>query len=393
MTDFNKSINRLGTFCTQWDYVEDRFGKSDLLPFTISDMDLESPNEISEALISRINHKVYGYSRWNHDEFKCSIVNWYKKRFNYEFDKSYVVYSPSVIYSVAKIIELFSNEGDKVLINTPAYDGFYKVIKSNNRELIENKLEVINNEYKIDIKDFEEKCREASIFLLCNPHNPTGRVWTEEELSNMVRICEENDVKIISDDIHMDITYKTTYTPVLKLSKKHEDIVICSAASKTFNIPALTGSYIVIPSNETRNKFLERLKNMDALSSPSILGVIATIKAYNECEYWLEDLLLHTKENIEYVISYLKDNIPELECYMPDGAYFAWIDFSKLRVSSEMLQDILINEGKVAIMPGKTYGNGGENYLRLNVACSREKLDDGLKRLKKSVENIKINRR
>lgn len=392
MIDFNKDVNRLGTFCTQWDYVEDRFGKADLLPFTISDMDLESPKEIVEALISRVNHSVYGYSRWNHDEFKGAVVNWYKKRFDYEFDKEYVVYSPSVIYSVAKMIEFYSEEGENVLVHAPAYDGFYKTIEGNNRNVIENKLMMENGEYQIDFKDFEEKCKVSAVFLLCNPHNPTGRVWTEEELIKMINICEKHNVKIISDDIHMDITYKRKYTPILKLAKNHDNIVICTAASKTFNIPALTGSYVIIPKEDIREKFLHRLKNMDALSSPSILGVIATISAYNDCEKWLEELLAHTKGNIEYVIEYLNNNIEELKCEMPDGAYFAWIDFSKLGVSSEELQEVLINEGKVAIMPGKTYGSGGENYIRLNVACSRAKVEEGLKRLKLSVDKIKKDR-
>ena len=204
---FDEVKDRRGTYCTQWDYVKDRFGKDDLLPFTISDMDLESPKEIVDALIKRINHRIFGYSRWNHDDFKNSIEGWYNRRFNFQIDKEWIVYSPSVIYAVSKFIEMKSEKGDGVLINTPGYDGFFKVIEDNDRKLLTSSLKKVKNSYEIDFDDFELKCREAKIFLLCSPHNPTGKVWTEEELKRMIEICKKYNVFIISDEIHMDIIY------------------------------------------------------------------------------------------------------------------------------------------------------------------------------------------
>lgn len=392
--NFDEIKDRRGTYCTQWDYVKDRFGKEGLLPFTISDMDLESPGEIAEALVKRINHKIFGYSRWNHDDFKNSIESWYKKRFSCEINKDWIVYSPSVIYAVSKFVEMKSEKGDGVLINTPGYDGFFKMILGNERRIISSPLKNINGKYEIDFEDFEKKCREAKIFLLCSPHNPVGKVWTEEELIKIIEICKKNNVFIISDEIHMDIVYNKKHIPIVFLGKDYlENIVLCTSASKTFNIPAFTGSYLFIPSEKNREDFLKILKERDALSSPSILAVIATMTAYNECEYWVDELIKYTENNIRFVKEYLEKNIPELFCEIPDGSYFAWIDFSKLGISSEEFQKYLIDIGEVAIMPGLTYGEEGRYFLRLNVACSIKKVEDGLKRIKKTVDYIKAERK
>lgn len=388
--NFDEIKDRRGTYCTQWDYVKDRFGKEGLLPFTISDMDLESPEEIAEALVKRINHKIFGYSRWNHDDFKNSIESWYKKRFSCEINKDWIVYSPSVIYAVSKFVEMKSEKGDGVLINTPGYDGFFKMILGNERRIISSPLKNINGKYEIDFEDFEKKCREAKIFLLCSPHNPVGKVWTEEELIKIIEICKKNNVFIISDEIHMDIVYNKKHIPIVSLGKDYlENIVLCTSASKTFNIPAFTGSYLFIPSEKNREDFLKILKERDALSSPSILAVIATMTAYNECEYWVDELIKYTENNIRFVKEYLEKNIPELFCEIPDGSYFAWIDFSKLGISSEEFQKYLIDIGEVAVMPGLTYGEEGRYFLRLNVACSIKKVKDGLERIKKSVDYIR----
>ncbi|MGL5417655.1 MAG: MalY/PatB family protein [Clostridium sp.] len=387
MVEFNKKVDRMGTFCTQWDYVEDRFGEKELLPFTISDMDLESPKEIIDAVIKRCNHKVFGYSRWNHSEFKGSIKNWYK-RYDTYIKEEWVVYSPSVIYSIAKLFEGLSVENDGVTILTPAYDAFYNTIEGNKRKVIKCSLDYNEGVYTVDFEKFEECIKNSKIFLLCNPHNPTGRVWTSDELEKMINICKKYDVYIISDDIHMDIAYKRKYTPVFKVSD-YEKMAIVTSASKTFNIPAFTGSYCLIKEKELMDKFLFILKNKEGLSSPAILGVIGTMVAYNECEYWLLDLLEHTKGNIEYTMKFLEENMKELKCTMPDGCYFAWINFKDLGVSSEELQEALIKKGKVAIMPGKTYGVEGEHFIRLNVGCSREKLEEGLKRLLEAYKYIK----
>lgn len=387
--NFDKIIDRKGTYCTQWDYIKDRFGKEELLPFTISDMDLESPKEIVEALIKRVNHKVFGYSRWNHDDFKNAIELWYMKRFSFKINKEWIVYSPSVIYSVSKFIELKSEIGDSILINTPGYDGFFKVIEGNKRKLLTSSLIFRNNNYEMDFEDFEAKCKKAKIYILCSPHNPTGKVWTKEELKKIISICKKHKVFIISDEIHMDITYNSKHNPILSYAEEiEEDIILCTSASKTFNIPALTGSYLFIPNSNDRENFLNILKNRDALSSPPILAIIATITAYNNCDYWVDELIKYTKNNIEYIKKYCEENIPQLSCYIPEGSYFAWINFSNLNISSEDFQRYLIDIGKIAIMPGLTYGEEGRYYIRINVGCSLEKVKECMARIKATVNFI-----
>ncbi|MBY2476132.1 pyridoxal phosphate-dependent aminotransferase [Clostridioides difficile] len=392
MINFDKKIDRLGTYCTQWDYVEDRFGKKGLLPFTISDMDLEFPYEITEVLQERLNHRVLGYSRWKHDDFRNSVTNWYIRRFNCSIDSNWIYYSPSVMYSISKLIEIFSDEGDGILLNTPAYNAFYDVIANNNRNIIKSPLVNEGGLYLIDFEDFEKKCKKSKIFILCNPHNPTGRVWSELELAKIVGICKDNNVKIISDDIHMDIVYDNRMTPILKVAESYLDsIFICTSASKSFNIPALTGSYVIIPNESIRNQFENITRYRDFVNSPAILAILATMVCYNDCEYWLDELLKYLKDNLEYTINYIKDSLEPLKLIMPEGCYFAWIDFSDLKISSEEFQKLLMDIGEVAIMSGNVYGEESEFYLRLNVACSREKLEDGLNRVKKTIDYIAKN--
>lgn len=388
--NFDKIIDRTNTYCTQWDFVEDRFGKKDLLPFTISDMDFQSPPEIIDILIKRVNHGIFGYSRWNHNDYKNSIKNWYQKRFDFIIDENWISYSPNVIYSVAKFIEFYSKENDNILITTPAYDGFFKVIKNNNRNIITTSLFLEDDNYYLNFEDFEEKCKISKIFLFCNPHNPTGKVWSYEEIKKIIAICKKYNVFIISDEIHMDIVYNGKHIPILKVDNSYlNNMIICTSASKTFNLPALGGSYLLVPNLSDWNKFNHILKNVDSLSSASILAVISTITAYNKCEYWVEELLQYTKNNIIFIKEYLTKNIPELTCEMPQGCYFTWISFKNLNISSEEFQNILINIGNLAIMPGVTYGEDGKYFLRLNIACPRTKIQKCLINLKKCVDFIR----
>lgn len=388
--EFDKGIDRRGTYCTQWDYIEDRFGKSDLLPFTISDMDFQAPKEIINAISNRNNHGIYGYSRWNHLDYKNSIVSWYNNQFKYDLNPEYIQYSPTVIYSISKFIEMFSKEGDGIIVQTPTYDAFYKLIKETNRNILENELVCTEGNYTIDFIDFENKIKNAKIFLLCSPHNPTGRVWKRWELQKLIKICEENNVFIISDEIHMDICYsENKHIPIIAVDPNYRDkMVICTSASKTFNIPSLGGAYNLIPDIEIKEKFASILKNRDGLSSPTIFGVVATITAYNNCEAWLIKLKDYLHKNLEYAKNYIDNNMPLLKTSIPEGTYFLWIDFSKLNLSPEEFQKKLINYGKVAIMPGIVYGEGGKNYIRLNVACSRKKLEKGIEGINRALNYV-----
>ena len=391
---FDEVINRRGTFCTQWDYIEDRFGEKDLLPFSISDMDFRSPDAILETLEARLRHGVFGYTRWNHEHYKESIRNWYKKRFSSQIKEEWIIYSPSVIYSISKIIEILSDEADHIVIQTPAYDAFYKTIEDNKRIISRNALFYQDGDYSIDFVDLEEKLAhaKAKVLLLCSPHNPTGRVWTRGELEKIVQLCNQYNVYIISDDIHMDIIHGgNRHIPITDAAIDVSKVCICTSASKTFNTPGLGGSYVLIPDEKIRNDFLIALKNKDGLSSASILGTLATLTAYNDCEEWVDELVTYLQTNLQTVQVYLDKHLPSLHLTMPEATYLAWIDISQLPYSSEQLQYALVYQGKVAIMSGEIYGEEGNNFIRMNIGSPRSKVVEGLRRLKKAIEYLENN--
>lgn len=378
---FDEPINRKGTQCTQWDYVEDRFGEKNLLPFTISDTDFKVPAAVEAALIKRMQHPVFGYTRWNHNEFKQAVCKWYSERFNSMIKSDWLVYSPSVMYSVKQLVTLLSEPGDGIIIQTPAYDAFYKMIKENKRKIVPNALIYDGKSYRID---FEELTRlmaqpENKVLLLCSPHNPTGRVWQKDELQRIIELAKTHDVFIISDEIHMDIVRKgQRHQPIIDLLQ--ENVALVTSGSKTFNFPGLIYSYGIIPDPKLRERFLTQLKEADGLSSTSIFGMTATIAAYDNESKWVDQLNDYLDGNIAYVIAYLQEHHPELVVTKSEATYLMWIDCTALGLTMVELQQRMIRKGKVAIMSGEIYGKEGRNFLRLNIGCSREKLIDGLKR-------------
>lgn len=378
---FDEPINRKGTHCTQWDYVEDRFGEKNLLPFTISDTDFKVPAAVEAALIKRMQHPVFGYTRWNHNEFKQAVCKWYSERFKSRIDSDWLVYSPSVMYSIKLLVTLLSNPGDGIIIQTPAYDAFYKMIRENRREVVSNALIYDAGSYCMDFEDLTQLMAqpENKVLLLCSPHNPTGRVWQKDELQRMIELARIHDVFIISDEIHMDIVRKgQRHQPIIDLLQKN--VALVTSGSKTFNFPGLIYSYGIIPDSKLRDRFLTQLKEADGLSSTSIFGMTATIAAYDNESKWVDQLNDYLDDNIAYVIAYLQEYHPELVVTKSEATYLMWIDCTALDLTMVELQQRMIRKGKVAIMSGEIYGNEGRNFLRLNVGCSREKLIDGLNR-------------
>ncbi|MBC1435979.1 pyridoxal phosphate-dependent aminotransferase [Listeria rocourtiae] len=386
--DFNEVVNRKNTYCTQWDYIEDRFGEADLLPFSISDTEFQVATPVLDAIQERVAHGVFGYSRWNHGAFKGSIVNWYQKRFHTHIEMDWVLYSPTVCYAISVLLRLKSAEQDRVVVFSPMYDAFYSLIQENNRKLVENELLWDNGTYRVNFELLEKQLRGAKILLLTNPHNPTGRVFQKAELSAIIELCERHGVFIISDDIHMDIVYgDARYTPILSLVEQPVNMCICTSASKTMNTPGLMGSYLLVPDEDLRADFLKQLKQRDALSSVSILGMHATMATYNESADYVDELVVHLESNMHFLKNYLASYLPEIKFEIPEGTYLAWLDISALGVTKDVLQEALIHVGKVAIMPGETYG--GQGFLRMNVACSRSKLVDGLERMHKAILTLR----
>jgi len=381
MFDFSTPVDRHGTWCTQWDYVADRFGSANLLPFTISDMDFPTAPCILDALSQRIAHGVFGYSRWKHDDFLCAIDHWLSTRFNAPVDTAAVVYGPSVMYMVSEMIRQWSAPGDAVLIHTPAYDAFYKVIEGNARQVLAAPLRKTGNDWQCDMHQLEWQLArpECKIMLLCSPHNPTGKVWTHDELATLAQLCERHNVRVISDEIHMDMVWQGHHH--IPWSVVGERYALFTSGSKSFNIPALTGAWGVISDAQDRDNYLAALKGRDGLSSPAVLAVSAHISAYRDGAPWLDALRQYLESNLRYVADQLNQAFPTLNWHPPQATYLAWIDLRALGVNDEQLQRVLIEQQKVAIMPGYTYGDEGRGFVRLNVGCPRTKLEKGLQGL------------
>lgn len=381
MFDFSTVTDRHGTWCTQWDYVADRFGVPDLLPFTISDMDFPTAPCVLAALQQRLTHGVLGYSRWNNDAFLSAVAHWYQRRFHIITDIGALVYGPSVMYMVSQLIRQWSQPGDGIAIHTPAYDAFYKTIDGNQRRALAVPLLKQGNSWQCDMTQLETVLArpECRILLLCSPHNPTGKVWTRTELETIVTLCEQHDVRVISDEIHMDMVWDGAHTPWCAVGRG--SWALLSAASKSFNIPALTGAWGLISDDGARADYLAALKGRDGLSSPAVLALAAHIAAYWQGEPWLDALRDYLQRNLQYVAARLNAAFPALNWQPPAATYLAWIDLRALHVDDEALQTALIHQQKVAIMPGTTYGPEGKGFIRLNVGCPHSKLEMGIKGL------------
>ncbi|WP_045442586.1 MalY/PatB family protein [Citrobacter sp. S-77] len=390
MFDFSKVVDRHGTWCTQWDYVADRFGSADLLPFTISDMDFTTAPCILEALTKRLSHGVLGYSRWKNDEFLAAISHWFLTRHDTRIDPQSLVYGPSVIYMVSELIRQWSCAGDAVVIHTPAYDAFYKAIEGNQRAVLPVALEKRANGWYCDMAKLEAVLAraESKILLLCSPQNPTGKVWTRDELETMAELCQRHDVKVISDEIHMDMVWgEQPHIPWSNVARGNWALL--TSGSKSFNIPALTGAYGLIEDAQSRNEYLSALKGRDGLSSPAVLALTAHIAAYQDGASWLDALRDYLACNLRYIARELNAAFPELNWQIPQSTYLAWIDLRPLNIDDQALQNALIQQEKVAIMPGYTYGEEGRGFVRLNAGCPRSKLEKGVKGLINAIRSVR----
>ncbi|EGP5401323.1 pyridoxal phosphate-dependent aminotransferase [Enterococcus faecium] len=384
---FDTAINRKGTYCTQWDYVEDRFGEADLLPFTISDTDFMVPEEVLETLKERMNHPVFGYTRWNHHELKEAIKQWYQSRFDTLLEEEWIMYTPTVIYAVSTLIQMLTKKGEGVVLQTPAYDAFFKVIQDNDRLLVENPLIYEESQYRIDFTDLEDKLArpENKVLLLCSPHNPTGRVWKQWELEKIVALCRQYSIFLLSDEIHMDILGRgQRHIPITRFN--YEQVAIVTSGTKTFNFPGLTFAYALIPNLGLREHFQRKLKNADGLSSTNVFGMLATMSAYRYCSHWVDELNHYLESNQRYVKAFIQEKLPDVKVVDLEATYLMWLDISKAVSDIPLLREKLISVGKVAIMDGSIYGGNGHQFLRLNIGCPKSKLVDGLDRMLKSFE-------
>jgi cysteine-S-conjugate beta-lyase len=387
--NFDQVHNRLGTYSTQWDYIQDRFNKRNLLPFSISDTDFIVPKPITKKILQVAGQQIYGYTRWNHHDFKSSITEHYKRRFNTHIEENWILYSPSVMYSVSLLIRLISYPKDKILTFNPMYDSFFTVIEDNDRILVSNDLIHKGDSFEIDFDLFERQIKDCKVLLLCSPHNPTGKMWSEDDMKYMVSLCKKYNVKIISDEIHMDIQIgKKKQIPLLSYIYDYDELYTASSSSKTFNTPGLIGSYVIIPKDTVRDDFLYHTRKKDFLNSASIFGMYATMVGYTQCDDYIDQLNDYIRGNMELVENFVKNELVDFKFKKPDATYLAWIDGRKVPYTSEEIQYALVNVGGVAIMKGETYGSNGAKYLRMNLGCPSSKVRKGLEGFKKAMDYL-----
>ncbi|GLC28863.1 MalY/PatB family protein [Clostridium omnivorum] len=383
--NFDKITKRKNTKSVKWDLKSE-----DILPMWVADMDFEVAFAIADAIKKRAEHPVYGYTMAG-EEYYEAICSWWRKRHNFDIYKEWICYSPGVVPAINMLIKAFTKQGDKVMMGVPVYHPFFEAIKNNGCNLIQSELKYENGSYSMDFHDIEDKMKSENIklFILCSPHNPVGRVWTKEELTRLGDLCVKYNVLIISDEIHCDLVYKGyKHIPIASICKEYSDITAtCVAPSKTFNIAGLQTASVIIANEELRAKFNSVLES-NGLMGPNMFGIEATEAAYKYGEPWLDELLIYLQNNLNYLLEYMNEKMPRLRVVVPQGTYLVWVDFSDYGLNSTELHERLLEKGKVWFNEGYIFGDAGKNFERINIACPREVLIEGLHRIEKALEGI-----
>lgn len=386
--DFNKVINRFNTNSVKWDNTEKLFGDEEILPMWIADMDFTAPPLVIDAISKRAKHGVYGYTTRTPHYFQ-TFIDWMNRRHNWSIEKRWIRCTPGIMPALSIAIQAFTNKNDKIIIQTPVYTPFTEVVQKNDREIVLNPLILEENRYEMDFKNLEEVVQKPDVkmIILCNPHNPAGRVWSEEELTRLGQICIENGVLIVSDEAHFDIVYKGfTHTPFASISQEFADnSITCTAPSKTFNLAGVQMANIIIPNKELRDSFTKIIDTL-YLGLSNTFGVTASEAAYQYGEEWLDQFLDYMEGNLIFLTEFLETNLKEIKVIPPEGTYLAWLDCRALGMESKELEQFFHEKAKVAFDEGYTFGLGGEGFTRVNMACPRSVLEEGLRRVEKAVK-------
>ena len=387
--NFDEVIDRKNTDSMKWSasYLEQHFGSADCVPLWVADMDFRTAQPVIDAVTERAGHGIYGYALPG-DEFYEAVIKWQKRRNGWEVKKEWIVFSPGVVPALWHIVRTFCSPGEKVILQSPVYYPFYKVIEDNGCQVINNRL--INNggRYEMNFEELERQAEDSSVkmMILCSPHNPVGRVWTKEELRRVSEICFANDVLLVSDEIHSDLVFRpNVHTPAASLSEElMMNTITCMAPSKTFNLAGVQVSDVIVPDRRLRRRLAGSLKSAGVM--PNVFGLAAQTAAYNEGEEWLEQLLEYLAGNLDVMENFITSELPEVKSRRPEGTYLAWLDFSGYGFTTEELQNRMKNKAGVALDDGYIFGDGGEPCQRINFACPRSVLIKAMERLRKGVE-------
>lgn len=383
--DFDEPVPRRGTNSYKWDTVKDE----DVLPMWVADMDFRTAPAIVGALQKRVEHGIFGYTKVPPAYYEA-VINWFRRRHAWLIEKEWIVYTTGVVPAISAIVKALTVPGDRVLVQTPVYNCFFSSIRNNGCEAVANPLIYANGTYRIDYDDLERKAADPKVklLLLCNPHNPVGRVWTRQELRRIGEICIRNRVLVVADEIHCEMVFSGhVYIPFASISEDfREHSVTCISPSKAFNLAGLQIANIVAADTDIRMK-IDKAININEVCDVNPFGVEALIAAYNRGEDWLEELKHYLSVNYNYLRAYFDEYLPEFPVVMLEGTYLVWVDCRGVGLSSREIADILLEKEKVRVNPGSLYGEAGEGFIRLNIACPREKLIEGLNRLKRGLKS------
>ena len=377
--NFDELIERRGTGCVKWDE-----SLNDIIPLWVADMDFAVAPAILEAIRQRAKHPVFGYT-FVQDDYYESVISWFNRRHGWTIQREWMLYTTGVVPAMSCVIKALTMPGEKVLILSPVYNCFFSSIRNNGCEVLENQLVRKNNSFEIDWNDFEIKCADekTTVFLLCNPHNPTGRVWTKEELEQMRDICHQHHVRIISDEIHCELIMPGYHFCPMGIIDS--EAIILNSPSKSFNIAGLQIANIICQDAEIRRR-IDRAININEVCDVNPFAPIAVKAAYNESEEWIDELNQYLWQNYQTLDLFFSEELPQCKVCKLEGTYLVWIDVSALGEPVEQLCERLLNKGKVWVNPGTMYGTeSGMGYIRINIACPRNRLIEGLKRIKATI--------
>lgn len=390
--DFDNPLNRQGTDCIKHDMLNEFFGTNDALAMWVADMDFPSPDFVIRALKDRLEHPVLGYSRRGSGVFQ-SASSWLARQHGWKADPDWMVFTPGVVPGIAMAVQCYTEPGDRIIIQPPVYHPFYSLIEGNGREAVHNILLFDGDRYSLDFELLEEQAADPKtrMMILCNPHNPVGRAWNEQELRRIAEVCSSNEVILVSDEIHADLTFPGhRHIPAMEAAgpDKGRFIISAIAPSKTFNLAGMSSSIFIIPNEAMREKFNAFLR-IQHLFIGNLMGNIAMEAAYTHGDAWLAQLKVYLQGNLDLVRKRLR-NIPGIRLIEPEATYLLWLDCSGLDMSDEGLREFMIQKAGIALNDGPSFGPGGSGFQRMNIACQRSVVEEAMNRLEKAVCDLDI---
>lgn len=385
--DFDRITNRRGSGCFKYDGLNMIYGQDDLISLWVADMDFPVAPAIMEALQKRLDHGIFGYNL-RLPVFYDTVLNWVEKQYGYKADGDWMLSTPGVMPAVSLAVTVLTEPGDGVLIQTPVYRPFHNAALDQGRVLLTSPLLLRDGRYEIDFDDFESKLKGAKLFILCSPHNPVGRLWSEAELRKMGQLCRQHGVTVISDEIHADLVFDGAKAVSIAALDDFADITICCmSAAKSFNLAGLATSVVLVKNPSLRQPLASAIEEYHLFMGNSF-GIEATIAAYRDSEVWLQALLTYLEGNRAFLLDAFESELPQLKMLKPEACYLAWIDFRALGLSDKAIADLLVNKARLALDPGLKFGDEGAGFQRLNFGCPRSVLAEAVDRLKKAISEV-----